>query len=548
MSVKRFGIFVAYSPGVSLHTEGLGRLLAAFLRAAGRRRDLHLTIVCPSWSRADLLDLARHEGFASAAFNVVTPSRLPFGLRVLDGCRRWWRRRSARRGRLGLIAAWARLQARLALEGVVGRVATARTAVGAAPWIVVLALAAAVLAAPLLIAGLVWILQRVGRRMARWFAGRSPVARARGFLARVLAAPARQPWVVRLFQTMMQRELAAMVRIADRQREVQAWFSPTAFRPEISRCRAPHLICVPDIVFTDAAVGFAMLDAGNHFVPTLAQIEATLRTGRAFTTYSTHVAETVLRERYGVPAERITVIPHAAADLDRLVTTHGFADNDAASRGYCRTLLRGALAKCTQQAYAAQFANTGVRFLFYASQFRPSKNVIGLLRVYERLLRKRYLGHKLLLTGDPNAIPEIAAFIAERRLQHDVLCLRGLSAAELAACYRLAELAVNPTFSEGGCPFTLTEALSVGTPVVMSRIPVTTEVVRDPALQALMLFDPRDMQAMEERIVWGLAHRRELLAAQLPLYRRLAERTWDRVVDEHVVALELAVGGQRAAS
>ena len=91
-------------------------------------------------------------------------------------------------------------------------------------------------------------------------------------------------------------------------------------------------------------------------------------------------------------------------------------------------------------------------------------------------------------------LPEIAQFIHKHNLQNDVLCLHDLSAQELAACYRLADLAVNPSLSEGGCPFTLTEALSVGTPVVMARIAVTEEVVTDPELQSLMLFDPYDWE------------------------------------------------------
>ncbi|MFD2884495.1 glycosyltransferase [Pseudomonas lini] len=70
-------------------------------------------------------------------------------------------------------------------------------------------------------------------------------------------------------------------------------------------------------------------------------------------------------------------------------------------------------------------------------------------------------------------------FISEHGLQNDVLCLYGLSIQELAACYKLADLAVNPSLSEGGCPFTFTEALSVGTPVVMARIAVTEEILVD---------------------------------------------------------------------
>jgi glycosyltransferase involved in cell wall biosynthesis len=223
------------------------------------------------------------------------------------------------------------------------------------------------------------------------------------------------------------------------------------------------------------------------------------------------------------------------------VEIRGTPDDAASAQDYACRLLRSALAKATNPAYVAGFANTRVRFIFYASQFRPSKNVVLLLRVYERLLRHHYIPVKLILTGDPRMMPEIAEFITAHRLDHDVLCLRNLTSPELAACYKLAELAVNPTLSEGGCPFTLSEALSVGTPVVMSAIGVTTEVITDPELQRLMLFDPRDPASMEERIRWALEHRAELLAAQLPLYQRLSARTWDHVVAEHIEGLERAV-------
>ena len=107
----------------------------------------------------------------------------------------------------------------------------------------------------------------------------------------------------------------------------------------------------------------------------------------------------------------------------------------------------------------------------------------------------------------------------------------------MAACYRLADLAANPSLSEGGCPFTLTEALSVGTPVVMARIAVTREVVTDAELQGLMLFDPYDWEDMAARMEWALQNRDELLGRQLKLYDRLAQRSWRNVVHEYIAIL-----------
>jgi glycosyltransferase involved in cell wall biosynthesis len=123
-------------------------------------------------------------------------------------------------------------------------------------------------------------------------------------------------------------------------------------------------------------------------------------------------------------------------------------------------------------------------------------------------------------------------------LENDILCLGGLTTPQLAACYKLADLAVNPSLSEGGCPFTLTEALSVQTPVVMAKIPVTTEIITDKTLQEMMLFDPYNWRDLAARIEWGLNNREELLSKQLELFEVLSRRSWRDVVDEHIRILD----------
>jgi glycosyltransferase involved in cell wall biosynthesis len=234
----------------------------------------------------------------------------------------------------------------------------------------------------------------------------------------------------------------------------------------------------------------------------------------------------------------IDVVPHGANQLDDLIMVSGTPDKEAATKAVCINLLRGALQKAIGTQNASNFDSGDVEFIFYASQFRPNKNVLTLLRAYEHLLKRRYIGKKLILTGHPGYLPEIAQFIRDHDLKDDVLCLHGLSAQELAACYWLADLAVNPSLSEGGCPFTLTEALSVGTPVVMGRIAVTEEVVTDPELRSLMLFDPYDWEDMAARIEWALQNKESLLERQLKLYERLAERSWKTVVNEYVAILD----------
>ena len=183
-------------------------------------------------------------------------------------------------------------------------------------------------------------------------------------------------------------------------------------------------------------------------------------------------------------------------------------------------------------------------FCSIQSQFRPSKNVLNLLTAYHHLLKERYVGHKLILTGNPWDMPGINEFIRDHNLANDVLCLPGLTVPEgsrHATSWRIWPSTLS--FSEGGGPFTFGEALSVGTPVVMARIAVTEEVITDPELQAMMLFDPYVWQDMADRIEWALENRDGLRAAQIDAYKVISLRTWDNVVADHIDILNRISAG-----
>jgi len=287
----------------------------------------------------------------------------------------------------------------------------------------------------------------------------------------------------------------------------------------------------------DFPIGFAPV-GGDRFLDNFRQVEKAIKGGEYFLTYSENVKWRTLVERYHINPEVISVIPHGANRMDELVVVSGFPDNEAATATLCRKLFRQALQKAVNNDNAAMFGSNDVHFIFYASQFRPNKNIISLLKAYEFLLKRRFVGHKLILTGNPNLLPEIKEYIFAQNLENDVLCLHGLSASELAACYRQADLAVNPSLSEGGCPFTFTEALSVDTPVVMARIAVTEEVITDPDLLEMMTFDSHDWEDIANRIEWALLNQDLLLEKQKPYYDHLAQRTWRNVVDEYINILD----------
>jgi len=267
-------------------------------------------------------------------------------------------------------------------------------------------------------------------------------------------------------------------------------------------------------------------------------VASTIRRSQNFVTYSDHIKWGILVEKFGIDPAAVRTIRHAPSDLSHAISITGFPDNEATGRAYAEMLLIGAIRKASNRQYASNFNNSSVRFIFYASQFRPSKNVITLLRAYEWLLRKRRIGHKLILTGVSN-YESVRDFIDQHHLRSDVLFVHGLSEPELAACYKLADLAVSPSLSEGGMPFTFTEAVSVGTPAVLADIEVTREIITDPELRQVSLFDPYDWLALGEKIGWAIQNRENLYTQQRKFYDDvLAKRSWSDVVTEHLDVLD----------
>jgi glycosyltransferase involved in cell wall biosynthesis len=535
MSLRHFGIYLAWEPGVDLQKEGLGRLLVAFLRASAAREDVRFVIVCPQWSRNILMALLESEGVSTASLDVVTTKGVPLILRIVYALRS--RKRSVtKRSRLTKILARVRFGVARHREEIERRFIATRsvlTSLLIGAYVVILGL---LVLPPLAVAWLVLAVCRRLWRAARAVARFSWNNRAVAKLMAILPSPDDEHFMIRLHRLMEADEAERMLKLIDGLTHVKAWYCPTAFWPAFNRIRAPRLMCVPDVVLTDFPSGFSVL--GPELLKGFEIVERAISGGEHFVTYSSQVKWETLVARYFINPSAIAVVPHACWDLSAFIKVRGFADADSATKSYCELLLKQALDRVGGSDYVAGLATDAIRFLFYPSQFRPNKNVLALLRAYEHLLRKGFIQHKLILTGNPARFIPVREFIEEHRLENDVLCLHGLTTRELAACYKLADLAVNPSLSEGGCPFTLTEALSVDTPVVMARIPVTEEIVLDETLRKMMLFDPYDWQDVASRIEWALQHRELLLTAQREFYLTLSQRTWRDVVNDYIDILD----------
>ncbi|TVT82778.1 glycosyltransferase [Pseudomonas sp. H3(2019)] len=536
MSVKNYGIYLSYPPGVDLRHEGLGRYLAAFLKGTSGRDDVHFVLVCPSWSKKSLEELFLSEGVQKNRFEVVSPNKEPLILKLYEAYLRYKKRAKKPTiiDRVLGAFSWGYKKITDYLEA---RLIAAHSVSSLIPLLLIGVFGALLflLCSPLLVP----VILLVALSKMTFFVKRvtRPLSRRIFRLKAVLSAPKEDALILRLYKGMESVESKRMLELIDSLSHVLAWYSPTAFWPAFNDIKAPKLMCIPDVVLTDFPVGFSNV-GGERFLRVFGEIEETIYAGQNYVTYSGAVKWDTLVDRYAINPSKVSVIHHAPNSLNKWVEVTGGVNPEEASHSLCLDLFRKALLKSVDSKHLATFSNPEAGFLFYASQIRPNKNVLSLLRAYEYLLRSKFIGHKLILTGNPNGMADVIKFIKDNFLENDVLCLHSLTVQELAACYKLADLAVNPSLSEGGCPFTFTEALSVGTPVAMARIAVAEEVLNDDEVQELTFFDPYDWKDMAKRIQLSLHNREEVLAVQTQFYKKLSLRSWTDVVNEHVDVLD----------
>lgn len=177
-------------------------------------------------------------------------------------------------------------------------------------------------------------------------------------------------------------------------------------------------------------------------------------------------------------------------------------------------------------------------FLFYPAALRGHKNHRTLIRALHRI--RQHPGHDLeLICTGKGAIPaDVAAVIAELRLENHVRFLGLVDRSELRAMYALAEATVVPSLHEGyGLP--VLEALACGGLLTCSDLPSFRELL-DGCDAGVLFFDPRDADAVAEAVVRTLREKAWRAAMQRQALHRLAARTWDDVARDYLTVLRQA--------
>jgi glycosyltransferase involved in cell wall biosynthesis len=254
-------------------------------------------------------------------------------------------------------------------------------------------------------------------------------------------------------------------------------------------------------------------------------------------------------ERHFKDPGKIGIIPPGPNTLDHHIRIMDQPLRTSSVDKFANQLITGYRNTSLQHSeYLRSFDFESVQYMFYAAQPRPNKNFMTLLKAYAIALREKYIYQKLIITADLSELPELWKYLNDNRLQYDVIMMPRVSEPLLAALYYKAVVAICPSLFEGGFPFTFGEAMSVGTPALLARSGVVTEVLlTEPELMTAMTFDPFDVDELADKMSWAITHRAELLALEQPLYERLARRNWDAVAGEYLDLFKCVAGSREAA-
>lgn len=529
----KIGIFLAYMPGTKLGSEGLGRYIGNLIKGFTDDNN-EVCIACPKWLVESLYDLLDDFHVQRESVQILTSHRVPIIWRLYD--RIFNHNKEIKIPRKILV------YHKLAdlLDFTIDKLISISSGILFAG-IILLAVLLGILLFPLvLIAILIAILFQPFQKIRG--KARGGVKQLLWKLSHIKTAYSQKGESVqqRAFDRLYQVTVQELIRRVNTMEE-DVWFVPTLFWPEAAKIKALTVFAAPDMVSVEFPFPFAEWVGGVAATKNCAK---TIKDGKYFITYCDFIKKDVLMRQYGKKNDQVISISHInnssydhvniLCDYEKYGMTH-----QEINEKFCRELLSRLPQYSTQEQFLQNYDFREVRYIFYASQQRPHKNILTLIKAYEYLLRTKSVNYKLFMTCDMSASPSILSYVQEHGLEHDVISFTRIPVQLLSALYACAEIVVVPTLYEGGfLTYPLGEGMSVGTPALMSRISQVTDMI--PSVYPLeeIVFDPLNYLDMAEKIDASVHNAKNLYEAELPMYRDVEARTAPIVARDYVQAFQ----------
>ena len=525
------GIFLAYMPGVKLGSEGLGRYIGNLIKGFTEDRN-KVGIACPQWLVESLFDLFEDFHIAKDQVEIITTQDTPIVWKIYT---RIFGTTTEKKTNKKVYIFRSIFDF---VDLIIGKI-LGITSMFVFLLLCLLGIAIGVLLLPLvLVVGILGSLAYLLLKLLKKNKRISKKIFQKTEIVHQTYSKSKESIQEYVYNELNRKTVRKLVQKANRE-EQDVWFVPTLFWPDAVDINATTVFVAPDLVTTEFPFPFAEVPGSVTATDICVR---TVERADYFITYGDFIKREVLLKRYGKDDSHVISIAHinnTSLPYLQILDNGGFSgtSKEEVQNAFCRDLLTRLPAYSTEKAFLEDMNFGQVKYIFYASQQRPHKNILNLLRAYEYLLREKEIDFKLFLTCDLEFDTGLADFIQEHRLEHYVISFQRVPVQLLSALYACAELVVTPTLYEGAfLTFTIGEGMSVGTPCIMGRIPQVTDMIPEVYPLDHILFDPLDYLDMADRILYGVENRQQLYQDELPMYKDIEARTGEIVARDYVNA------------
>ncbi len=504
----KIGIFTNYGPKATLNSEGLGRYLGSLVRGFVENGE-EVTIACPKWSESNLKKLLKEFTVDSSKVSFMVTAKIPPIIRIQQ---LFLRKKKTKKGFLNIEA----------IEHAIMDYLSGRDS------LISFLFSVAIMGFLGGVVSIVVIGKKLIKKLLRFLKKLVKKCLIKGGISRYNNKAIRELF----FEKIVSHTADEIVKIINDGEKKDVWYVPALFWPQVNDIIDQKVvICVPDLVTEEYATSFSELSTPSQ----TKACRSTIQGGKLFITYCDYIGRSLIDRKYGCIDKKWLTVRHSNHDMMEYISIpKNIASRLNVDKDLTVEFAKGLVSHIPNR---SKFGNmdqlVNGHYIFYASQFRPHKNILNFIKAYEHLIRNRFRHERLVLTGILKTLPDIERYIYEHDLQNEIVFCNGVSAQELAALYCCADLVVNPTLYEGGFPFTFGEGMSVGTPSIMSDIPQVREVFEPAGLEEAM-FNPRDYLDISEKMYWALENLDYLKQMEQPLYDKMAKRTDSVVAKEYI--------------
>ena len=304
---------------------------------------------------------------------------------------------------------------------------------------------------------------------------------------------------------------------------------------------ARKAVLMPDALPFDFPLGWALSEhwlTEEGWTGWKRRASRMLRLSEAVITFSRHVTRRHAIGLLGARPKSIRLIPHPPPDLGPILPFIKGRRKTAASVARAAEMLR-AHAVERRWTYLSDFPFEEVPYVVASTRDRVTKNLGTAAIAIGRLVRRDHLSVKLITTAafeteDWTMLPRV---VCREGLGVDVISVPDLPRPVHAALYHCAAAAIHPSLFEGGtCPFPFYEAVSVGTPCLISGGHNLDELIEDEPDLAPWRFDPTNPDDLAKKLSVLLADPAAVLDVQARSYNRMSARTWRHAAEAYCAA------------